>query len=169
MDSLEAALRCAGALDVALDTLVETLRPAVDKTVDETVAALDPLDAADTLNQYAYTVALVFFAYLKAGGEDATKHPVMEELGRVKKHMERVTRAREAKARGELADEQAKEQTEAFLRNALAPAISKVHFEGKHTRFEEAKEETPVEKPVTLPKGVAPVQGKVSKRKRARK
>eukprot|EP00967_Tisochrysis_lutea_P133016 scaffold232842_cov32-Tisochrysis_lutea.AAC.1 len=62
---------------------------------------LSPLESARLHLMVAYTINTLFYMYLKTQGIEATNHPVMEELDRVKAYVRKVkevTKEMEAKA-----------------------------------------------------------------------
>ncbi|GMM27758.1 Lrp1 protein [Martiniozyma asiatica (nom. inval.)] len=136
-----------------IDTLQETLSPLQAKPLvdllNEIEATNDPqrnISKAQLLNLQSYLLTSLYFIYLKLQGENKdNKHPIMQDIARVKSYMQRVDRAEKNDEREEEKEEEAKEYAKKVLQRISGnyePAVSKVHFEGKHTKFEsEIKQE----------------------------
>lgn len=73
--------------DTALKSVEEKLEPVLSLLSEkhgEGTAREAPLDEAENLVALAYTLNSLFFMFLRTAGVDASKHPVREELDRVK-------------------------------------------------------------------------------------
>ncbi|AAS52218.1 ADR297Wp [Eremothecium gossypii ATCC 10895] len=109
---------------------LRALRPEVQRLaarpLDEQLAGLDARGRAALANRYGYALASLLFVHLKVLNVRDVER-VMAELGRVKQYMERAKRL------------------EGGPRAPAAPAaperaaISRVHFQGTHTRFEDGR------------------------------
>ncbi|AGO12765.1 AaceriADR297Wp [[Ashbya] aceris (nom. inval.)] len=106
---------------------LRALRPEVQRLtarpLDEQLAGLDARERAALANRYGYALASLLFVHLKVLNVREMDQ-VMAELGRVKQYMDRAKRL------------------EGGPQAPAAPAraaISKVHFQGTHTRFEDGR------------------------------
>ncbi|ESW99746.1 hypothetical protein KL918_001318 [Ogataea parapolymorpha] len=109
-----------------------------------------PLEKVDLYNNYAYVIASLYFVLLKTSGENKkNEHPIMQELNRVKLYIERAKKAATKEENTEEFKRKVAEAAERHVRNQLGekiePAVSKLHFEGKHTKFGD-KEDKETEK-----------------------
>lgn len=132
-----------------LNKQCKLLKPELDKltakSLDEQLLLLsDERAKLDLTNKYAYVLSSLMFAYMKVLNiKDMT--PIMNELNRVKTYMSKAS-AFDKKSEKELQrikDEQ--ERAKRVINSALdgrhtGPAISKVNFAGKHTKFDKEKE-----------------------------
>lgn len=164
-------------LEASIDDLSEALEPVLDTPLDEIIAkCTTPQQKAKTYNSYLYCVISILFAYIKSLGVNTDNHPIMKELTRVKQSMKALKDAEHALKKKSETTELEKDKTKEFLQRALgttggaaapdnmkSPAISKVNFEGKHTKFENDATDAPAVKPSKKP------SGKVTKPKKGSK
>ncbi|KAH3681981.1 hypothetical protein WICPIJ_007052 [Wickerhamomyces pijperi] len=78
----------------SLNQAVTTLDPQIITLTSESFedrinSESDPLKRVKIATNYAYTIVTLAFAYLKSIGVDTAKHPIMEDLNRVKSYMKR--------------------------------------------------------------------------------
>lgn len=141
MDDSVEIKACISRLNKQLGSLEVDLDKLTGKPLDEQLLLLNDEKARlDLTNKYAYVLSSLMFSYMKVlNVKDMA--PIRAELARVKSYMEKAKAldGREAKE----ADRRQKEQNHAkkMINSALdgrqtGAAISKVNFQGKHTRFE---------------------------------
>ncbi|SCU91711.1 LADA_0F11562g1_1 [Lachancea dasiensis] len=157
-----------------LDAQLAKLRPEIakftEKSLDEQLLLLkDDRAKLDLSNRYAYVLSSLLFAYLKLH-DVKDLGPVKQELGRVKKYMDLARQLDQKEVNREKAEEESQKRAKNMIRSALdgrssAPAISKVHFQGKHTKFsDEPKESKEAPQPESTIPNSSKKQGKVSKK-----
>lgn len=155
------------ALDSSIDTLEDTVNPILGKDMVLITEDLDPISRIKAYNNYLYVTISTLFAYLKSTGVKTESHPIMEELARIKKSMNKV---KELEQKLQLKDTSAQDSETAkrLIQQALGnnvngggaaapdsikkPAISSasfkgLEFQGKHTKFHEKTTPTKVTKP----------------------
>ncbi|AQZ16337.1 LRP1 (YHR081W) [Zygosaccharomyces parabailii] len=127
-----------------LNRQLQELKPLLEnlntKSLDEQLLLLnDERARLDLTNKYAYVLSSLMFAYMKVlNVKDMA--PVMSELSRVKSYMDQARKLDASQEQKEEVKKKEHERATGLLRNALEPSISKVNFEGKHTRFVEQDE-----------------------------
>lgn len=163
-------------LNSSVAQLNTTLQPVVTRSLEELVStnAETPLERIALYNNYLYTLISVLYSHLKALGTDTNSHPIMKELNRIKAYMKRLKDYEALLLSQKASRDKLLEKSKAYIENTLGlvavngggaaqtesllePAISKVHFQGAHTRFEEQEKSIP-----KLPKKPT-TPGKVSK------
>lgn len=129
-------------LDGELKKLAKGIEQFTSKSLDEQLLEKkSEREKLDLTNRYAYVLSSLLFAYMKLlGVKDIT--PIKQELDRVKRYMnlaKQLDQKNEGKTQHKKDEqERAKKLINSALDGrALTPAISKVNFEGKHTRFED--------------------------------
>lgn len=167
-------------LDSSIDTLEDTVKPILGKDMALITEELDPLSRIKAYNNYLYVTISTLFAYLKSTGVKTESHPIMEELARIKKSMNKVKEL-EQKLQLKETSAQDAETAKRLIQQALGsnvngggaaapdsikkPAISSATFKGleflgKHTKFDEKT--TPR---ITKPKKSDDTRGKKKARK----
>lgn len=133
-------------LKSSLDSSIlrKSLNELVIDLSDATHSAKSELAKCKLLNAYSFVVASLYFSYLKACGlNTGNDHAIMEELARVKSYIGRVQQAEKGKDIKAEKERKSKEAAKNFIRKQFGgvggtredAAISRVQFEGKHTRF----------------------------------
>lgn len=164
-------------LEVSIDDLSEALEPVLNVPLDEVIAGCTTAQQkAKAYNSYLYCVISILFAYVKSLGVNTDNHPIMKELAKIKQSMKALKEAEESLQKKENDAESEKEKAKQFLERALGttggaaapesmkgPAISKVNFEGKHTKFDNESSAAPATKSFIKP------SGKVTKPKKGSK
>lgn len=173
----------------SIDQLKEALEPVFATLLEEKIAQCDlAQEKIKVYNSHLYCVISILYCYIKVLGIKTDDHPIMMELERIKLVMKSVKDVEESLKNNDEDKEKTQKEAEEFLQRTLgtkfgaavpesmkSPAISSSNFQGTHTRFEEAKQETKptktAEKQSTKPSGkVTKPSGKVTKpRKRTRK
>lgn len=165
-------------LEASIDDLTEALEPVLDTPLDDIIAECTTAQQkAKAYNSYLYCVISILFAYIKSLGVNTDSHPIMKELTKIKQSMKALKDAEEALKKKNEITKSEKDKTEEFLQRALgttggaaapesmkSPAISKVNFEGKHTKFENDTTDAPVAKSIKKPSGKVTKPKKGSKR-----
>lgn len=149
MENTEKVRELAESLRNSVKELSSAMQPMLGKSMDELLKECHlPKEEADFLNNYLYCTVSVIFAYLKAQGINTDGHPIMKELDRVKASMKKLKELDAKKEKAEKDDIKNKEQAASYIQNTLggqgaavpdrsqSPAISAVHFQGKHTKFD---------------------------------
>lgn len=128
-------------LNKQLRLLKPELEKLTAKPLDEQLLMLNDERARLALtNKYAYVLSSLMFAYMKLlNVKDNT--PIMAELSRVKAYMNKAKLIDEKSEQASKSQQEEQERAKRVINNALdgrqtGPAISKVNFQGKHTRFE---------------------------------
>lgn len=129
-------------LNAQIKKLEGELTKLTSQPLDEQLLLLkDDKEKLNLSNKYAYVLASLLFSYMKVlGVKDIT--PVMSELERVKKYMNEAKALDQKDVKADKLKAEEQERAKKIIRNALdgrqtGPAISRVNFEGKHTRFED--------------------------------
>lgn len=128
-------------LSQKLSLLKPDLEKMTLKPLDEQLLLLsDERSKLDLTNRYSYVLSSLMFAYMKVlSVKDVS--PIMTELTRVKEYMNKAKALDQKHEREkELQKEEqisAKKAINSVLDgNHSGPSISKVNFQGKHTRFD---------------------------------
>lgn len=81
---------------------------------------------------------------MKTAGVNTDSHEIMKDLSRVKTYMAQYKELEQKINNKEKHKEKDAERTKEFLKSQLRnkSAISKVNFEGKHTKFEDSSTES---------------------------
>ncbi|ODV93933.1 hypothetical protein PACTADRAFT_4830 [Pachysolen tannophilus NRRL Y-2460] len=135
-------------LDGSLDELEPLVLELCSKPLNERLRSLDRLERIKLTNNYSYILSSLVFSYLKTLGIDTDKHEIMAELNRVQSYMKRLKTLQAEQKRKQQELKENNESAKKFIKTQLSgnsivvtgkqePAISKVSFEGKHTRFNE--------------------------------
>ncbi|ODV88073.1 hypothetical protein CANARDRAFT_228666 [[Candida] arabinofermentans NRRL YB-2248] len=111
---------------------------------------------AELYNTYSYLITSIYFIYLKINGlNNDNKHSIMNELNKVKSYINRCKLSINNKEKEELNEKKSQKEANEFIKRQLSggsgntttttttyePTISKVQFEGKHTKFTTTKED----------------------------
>lgn len=137
-------------LDHSLDELEPFVEKLATKSLTERLSEVPALERAKLANGYTYILSSLLFAYLKSRGVDTSKHDIMGELNKCKSYMKRLKDLEtvDSQENGKLKREKA--MVDRFMKTQLSgnstvvtgvqePAISRVSFEGKHTKFADNK------------------------------
>ncbi|KAG7749643.1 hypothetical protein KL912_001644 [Ogataea haglerorum] len=153
MDDIDAVKKLLASLHHGVEELEIKLKSGMlaKSLLNHVQGAKTPLEKVNLYNNYAYVIASLYFVLLKASGENKkNEHPVMQELNRVKLYIERAKKAAAKEENTEEFRRKVAEAAERHVRNQLGekvePAVSKVHFEGKHTKFGGDKEDKDADK-----------------------
>ncbi|SCU95951.1 LAME_0F14224g1_1 [Lachancea meyersii CBS 8951] len=156
-----------------LNSQLANLGPEINKfthkSLDEQLLLLnDERSKLDLSNRYAYVLSSLIFAYMKLHNvKDLT--PIKQELARVKRYMDLARQLDKNDEKQEKLEKESQEQAKQIINSALggrasSPAISKVNFQGKHTKFSEEPQTGSASEKV-IPKKPHST-GKVSKREK---
>ncbi|CUS23520.1 LAQU0S10e02322g1_1 [Lachancea quebecensis] len=135
-------------LDGQLKKLAKGVELFTSKSLDEQLLEMKTeREKLDLTNRYAYVLSSLLFAYMKLlDVKDLA--PIKQELDRVKRYMN-LAKQLDQKNEGEtLHRKEEQERAKKLINSALdgrtsGPAISKVNFEGKHTRFKDHLVDSP--------------------------
>ncbi|SCU82205.1 LANO_0B05468g1_1 [Lachancea nothofagi CBS 11611] len=153
-----------------LDAQLAKLGPEIDKFTqkslnEQILLQNDKRAQLELSNRYAYVLSSLIFAYMKLQNvKDLT--PIKQELGRVKRYMDLARQLDQKDEKKEQQQQQDQERAKRIINSALdgrssSPAISKVNFQGKHTKFtDEAKEHNTSALKKTKAKGKVSKKGK---------
>ncbi|BAO41397.1 exosome complex protein LRP1 [Kluyveromyces marxianus DMKU3-1042] len=142
------------------------------KSLDEQLLLLqDEKQKLDLSNKYAYILSSLCFAYMKVlNVKDFSS--IMAELGRCKSYMDKSKQLETKQQSQEQETLEQEKQAKKVLQSALSgkstePAISSVHFQGKHTKFaDESATSTKKDKDTSL---VDQVMDRMKKQKQTQK
>lgn len=191
MENIETVKAFVHSLNNSVGQLDSALLPVLNRSLDELIAANTetPVERIALYNNYLYTLISVLYSHLKAVGTKTEEHPIMKELTRIKAYMKRLKDYEALLLAEKVSRDILLEKSKAYIENTLGlaavngggaaqtqsllePAISKVHFQGTHTKFDdksasnEGKSARAEEKTGTTPKS-APrkptASGKVAK------
>ncbi|ABN67700.1 predicted protein, partial [Scheffersomyces stipitis CBS 6054] len=143
MENIENVKLFVKSLDNSVDQLEDALKPVLKKSLAELVAenSTTPFERIKLYNNSAYTLISVIYSYLKTAGVDTDKHPISQELTRIRAYMKRAKELESSTMSKEQEQKNAEAKAKDFLQKTLAnmtsPAISASNFQGKHTKFKE--------------------------------
>lgn len=146
MDDSAEIKACISHLNKQLASLEVDVKKLAAKPLDEQLLLLSSeREKLELTNKYAYVLSSLMFSYMKVlNVKDMA--PIRTELARVKSYMDKAKALDNKDAKEEQRRHQEQERAKKVINNALdgrqsGPAISKVNFQGKHTRFESSPEE----------------------------
>ncbi|AET41298.1 Lrp1p Ecym_8001 [Eremothecium cymbalariae DBVPG len=142
---------------VHLNRQLKDLEPEIKKLTnqpldDQLLSLTDEKERLKLSNKYAYVLSSLLFVYMKVlNVKDMT--PIMAELSRVKSYMDKVKQLDLNQSEKESAAQEQQERAKTIIGSALGEirsdaAISKVHFLGKHTKFENKRDQDELAKKV---------------------
>ncbi|QLG72000.1 hypothetical protein HG535_0C03530 [Zygotorulaspora mrakii] len=141
MDEVEKIRPYIAHLNKQLRLLKPDLEKMTSKSLDEQLLLLsDERSKLDLTNKYSYVLSSLMFAYMKVlNVKDVS--PIMAELTRVKTYMNKAKSFDEKQDRKKGLEQSEQKKARRVINSVLdgnhaSPAISKVHFQGKHTRFD---------------------------------
>lgn len=133
-----------------LDDIKVPLEESTAKSLREKLEGKLAEDQIKLCHNQMYTLASLYFAYLKINGVNTAGHPIMQDLGRIQKSMGEFKQLQEKLRNDEQEKKADTETTREFLQRTLgttggaavtenmkSPAISSATFQGKHTVFKE--------------------------------
>lgn len=136
-----------------LDDFKMPLEASTAEPLREKLEGKLPEEQIKLCHNQMYTLASLYFAYLKINGVNTSGHPIMQDLARIQKSMGEFKRLQEKLRNDEQEKKQDTETTKEFLQRTLgttggaavtenmkSPAISSATFQGKHTVFKEDDE-----------------------------
>lgn len=156
MENLENIKGFVRSLEHSVEDLSEALEPVLNTSIEDMIAeCTTPQQKVKVYNSYLYCVISILFAYIKSLGVNTDDHPVMNELTRIKQSMKALKDAEESLQKKSEDAKESKDQAKEFLQRALgttggaaapdsmkSPAISKVNFQGTHTKFTDDEHKT---------------------------
>ncbi|KAJ2479669.1 hypothetical protein IWW56_002940 [Coemansia sp. RSA 2131] len=107
-------------LTVAVDQIQKTLGPVLTQPLNELLPKLTPIQRCELEALVAYSIDTLFWIYLKVNGVPPKEHPIMKELQRVQRYIEKINRAKgcdKPEPRAMKVDAGAADR---FIRNAIA-------------------------------------------------
>ncbi|KAH3677152.1 hypothetical protein WICMUC_001907 [Wickerhamomyces mucosus] len=152
MENTELINQFIKSLNGSLDSLDGDFKQLVGQSFEDRLNIADgPLDRIKISNNYAYILTSLSFAYLKSIGIDTSKHPIMDDLNRVKSYVARLKEVENQSKNEEVKSEKDTEAAKRFINAALnsgtgnstvvkgvpEPAISSASFKGTHTKFKD--------------------------------
>ncbi|KAJ1728622.1 hypothetical protein LPJ61_003937 [Coemansia biformis] len=87
-------LKHAEQLAAAVDQVHAALGPVLSQPLSDILPKLSPLQRCELEALVAYSIHTLFWIYLKVNGVPPKEHPVMGELQRVQRYMEKINRAK---------------------------------------------------------------------------
>ncbi|CEP62358.1 Lrp1p LALA0_S05e03862g [Lachancea lanzarotensis] len=148
-------------LNAQLAKLGPKITKFTEKSLEEQLLLLkDERSKLDLSNRYAYVLSSLLFAYMKLHNVKDLA-PVKQELARVKRYMDLARQLDEKEEKQTRKEQEHQERAKKLIHSALdgrsvGPAISKVNFQGKHTKFTqngtEDVEKTDLKEPSETPK-----------------
>ncbi|KAJ2783860.1 hypothetical protein H4R18_001468 [Coemansia javaensis] len=111
-------------LAAAVDQVRAALGPVLTQPLGNILPKLTPVQRCELEALVAYSIHTLFWIYLKVNGVPPKEHPVMAELQRVQRYMEKINRAKQG---GDAPEEQRRMAVDAdaadrFIRSAIASA-----------------------------------------------
>ncbi|EMG45601.1 LRP1 Exosome complex protein LRP1 [Candida maltosa Xu316] len=160
MDDIKNVKAYIASLSTSITNLSNSLLPLQNKSLSDILAdkpsssSNDPVAQIQVLNNYSYVLVSTLYSYLKTIGVDVDAHPIKDQLNRVKTSMARYKALQMGKDHEdelEKKKEEEKRREREHLSRTLgvrdvgaaadqigaSAAISKVNFEGKHTKFDD--------------------------------
>lgn len=151
MENLDTIAGLIDSLDVTIESLEEALEPIFETPLEEKLAKCSTAEEkAKVYHDHIYITNSILFSYLKVAGVNTEEHPIMTELDRTKRSMNRLKKIITELEKKSNKDEAAKKRAAEFLQNTLGsssgraapdslmtPAISSANFRPKHKKFED--------------------------------
>ncbi|KAJ1668117.1 hypothetical protein IW140_000717 [Coemansia sp. RSA 1813] len=79
---------------LAVDNVHRALGPILSQPLGETLPKLSAMQRCELEALVAYSINTLFFVYLKANGVPPKEHPVMNELQRVQRYIEKINKTK---------------------------------------------------------------------------
>ncbi|KAJ2502442.1 hypothetical protein GGH96_001105 [Coemansia sp. RSA 1972] len=107
-------------LTVAVDQIQKTLGPILTQPLNDLLPKLTPIQRCELEALVAYSIDTLFWIYLKVNGVPPKEHPIMKELQRVQKYIEKINRAKGSDKPEPRAMKVDAGAADRFIRNAIA-------------------------------------------------
>ncbi|KAJ1855464.1 hypothetical protein GGH12_003433 [Coemansia sp. RSA 1822] len=107
-------------LTVAVDQIQKTLGPVLTQPLNELLPKLTPIQRCELEALVAYSIDTLFWIYLKVNGVPPKEHPIMKELQRVQRYIEKINRAKGSDKPEPRAMKVDAGAADRFIRNAIA-------------------------------------------------
>ncbi|AMD19761.1 HCL390Wp [Eremothecium sinecaudum] len=158
-------------LNKQLEQLAIEIKKLTAQSLNEQLLSLkDEREKLALSNKYAYVLSSLLFVYMKVlNVKDMS--PIMGELARVKSYMDRAKQLDKKEIEKQQKQKEQQASAKAIIQSSLngadpQPAISKVHFQGRHTKFEDSGDKEEMAKKImSRLKQAKSTKGKVSKKK----
>ncbi|KAJ2608865.1 hypothetical protein H4S08_004288 [Coemansia sp. RSA 1365] len=83
-------------LATAVDQIQTALGPILSQPLTDTLPKLTPIQRCELEALVAYAINTLYWVYLKVNGVPPKEHPVMDELQRVQRYIEKINRAKKS-------------------------------------------------------------------------
>ncbi|KAJ1743348.1 hypothetical protein LPJ78_001350 [Coemansia sp. RSA 989] len=103
-------------LAVAVDQIQTALGPILSQPLNEILPKLTPIQRCELEALVVYSIDTLFWIYLKVNGVPPKEHPIMKELQRVQRYIEKINKAKAQDLRTTKVDAEAAGR---FIRNAV--------------------------------------------------
>ncbi|PIA19222.1 hypothetical protein COEREDRAFT_20805, partial [Coemansia reversa NRRL 1564] len=80
-------------LATAVDQIQTALGPILSQPLTDILPKLTPIQRCELEALVAYSINTLYWVYLKVNGVPPKEHPVMDELQRVQRYIEKINRA----------------------------------------------------------------------------
>ncbi|KAJ2627078.1 hypothetical protein IW137_005751 [Coemansia sp. RSA 1287] len=107
-------------LTVAVDQIQKTLGPVLTQPLNDLLPKLTPIQRCELDALVAYSIDTLFWIYLKVNGVPPKEHPIMKELQRVQRYIEKINRAKGSDKPEPRAMKVDAGAADRFIRNAIA-------------------------------------------------
>ncbi|KAJ1761830.1 hypothetical protein LPJ77_000522 [Coemansia sp. RSA 2523] len=107
-------------LTVAVDQIQKTLGPVLTQPLNDLLPKLTPIQRCELEALVAYSIDTLFWIYLKVNGVPPKEHPIMKELQRVQRYIEKINRAKGSDKPEPRAMKVDAGAADRFIRNAIA-------------------------------------------------
>ncbi|KAJ2694406.1 hypothetical protein H4R19_005917 [Coemansia spiralis] len=106
-------------LAAAVDQVQAALGPVLSQPLGDILPKLTPIQRCELEALVAYSIHTLFWIYLKVNGVPPKTHPVMTELQRVQRYMEKINRAKNGGAPEQRPVKVDADAADRFIRSAI--------------------------------------------------
>ncbi|KAJ2803880.1 hypothetical protein H4R20_002715 [Coemansia guatemalensis] len=85
----------------AVDQIQTALGPILSQPLSDILPKLTPIQRCELEALVAYAINTLYWVYLKVNGVPPKEHPVMDELQRVQRYIEKINRAKKGGSKQE--------------------------------------------------------------------
>ncbi|KAJ1830081.1 hypothetical protein LPJ63_000576 [Coemansia sp. RSA 2711] len=109
-------------LTAAVDQVQAALGPILSQPLNEILPKLTPIQRCELEALVAYSIDTLFWIYLKVNGVPPKEHPIMKELQRVQRYIEKINKAKDSETREARPMKVDAEAADRIIRNTVASA-----------------------------------------------
>ncbi|KAJ2852751.1 hypothetical protein IWW36_000108 [Coemansia brasiliensis] len=110
-------------LAAAVNQIQTTLQPILSQPLSEILPKLTPIQRCELEALVVYSIDTLFWIYLKVNGVPPKEHPIMKELQRVQRYIEKINKAKDsnkAKSQDSRTMKVDADAADRFIQNAAA-------------------------------------------------